>query len=117
MQYKMPEALREKCYQIFQAAENALARGAPALKDHDLPITCERPVSGGGIDLPVDVRVAIGLKAIAGRRKTGRFPRLGNTNAAGILDTFANYIAFTIDESMLDDLELVFGAYFSDEKK
>lgn len=39
-----------------------------------------------------------------------------STNALAILDTFANYIAFTIDESMLDDLELVFGAYFSDEK-
>ena len=39
-----------------------------------------------------------------------------STNALAILDTFANYIAFTIDESMLDDLELVFGAYFSDEE-
>ena len=38
-----------------------------------------------------------------------------STNALAILDTFANYIAFTIDESMLDDLELVFSAYFSDE--
>lgn len=36
-------------------------------------------------------------------------------NALAILDTFANYIAFTIDESMLDDLELVFGAYIGDE--
>jgi hypothetical protein len=38
--------------------------------------------------------------------------RDSSTNALAILDTFANYIAFTIDESMLDDLELVFSAYF-----
>ena len=34
-----------------------------------------------------------------------------STNALVILDTFANFVVFSIDESMLDDIEVLFQAY------
>jgi hypothetical protein len=52
------------------------------------------------------------------------FKRLGDittqdtsTNALVILDTFANYISFSVDESLLDDIETFFSAYLPPQDK